>query len=52
MSNSHFSVLCVVFDEKMREISKKSVSFNCLKGKWFLPNTKARLKPYQLSHSN
>jgi len=38
--------------KKMREISKKSVSFNCLKGKWFLPNTKARLKPYQLSHSN
>ena len=31
--------------KKLREISKKSVSFNCLKGKWFLPNTKARLKP-------
>ena len=38
--------------KKLREISKKSVSFNCLKGKWFLPNTKALMEPYRLSHSN
>ena len=37
--------------KNIEKISKKSVSFNCLKGKWFLP-TKASLKPYQLSHSN
>ena len=40
--------------KKLREISKKvsHLSFNCVKGKWFLPNTKALMEPYRLSHSN